>query len=66
MDKPTLTVMFRQMPADLLASGVVADEDLFRNVRFGTLDEALKYMQNRYQSAYKVILNIPSNVKRNP
>jgi hypothetical protein len=57
--------MFRQTPAGLLGSGVVEDDDLFRNTLFASLDEALRYMQSRYQTAYKVILNIPSNVKRN-
>ncbi len=62
--RPILTVMFKQVGDILTASGVSEDVDLFRNVGFASLDEALRYITKRLKPQYQVICNVPSNVRR--
>jgi hypothetical protein len=66
MTKPVLTVTLRHTIAGLLGSGVSEDEDIFRNVYFASLNEATTYLQRRYQHMYRLVLNLPPTVERNP
>jgi hypothetical protein len=63
--KPVLTVLIYQQPSGGISlSGVCEDVDIFRNGHFTSLNEALQYLNAHYHNRYKVVLNIPPNVKR--
>jgi hypothetical protein len=62
--RPVLTVMLTQGEQNVRAHGVCADETIFRDACFLDLNDALRYFQSKYNSVYKVVLNIPPTVKR--
>jgi len=60
-----LTALFTQSPnGDVLVRGICEDETIFSNLAFKTLTEALQYMQRRYNTEFRVVANIPGNVRR--
>jgi hypothetical protein len=63
--KPTLTILLTQTINGIMASGVHEDADLFRNVWYGSdFYGILRLLEAKYGHDYRVILNIPHNVKR--
>lgn len=64
MNKRILTVMLNRLDGEVIASAVCEDEDVFRNVSFASMEEATRYLYRQYKNKYRVILNIPPNVRR--
>jgi len=62
--KPVLTVLLVQSERVILASGVHEDTDVIRNAHFDSLGDALQYIERRFQSTYRIVLNIPPNIRR--
>lgn len=66
MSKPVLTVMLTQLERGLMASAVCQDVDVMRNAHFDRFNEALQYFERRFNNDFRVVLNIPPNVRRTP
>jgi hypothetical protein len=62
--KPVLTVLLVQSERVILASGVHEDTDVIRNAHFDSLNDALQYIERRFQPTYRIVLNIPKNIRR--
>jgi len=64
--RPVLTVMLTQHEQNVKASGVCEDVTIFSDACFLDLNDAMRYFQSKYNSVYRVVLNIPPSVRRTP
>jgi hypothetical protein len=62
--KPLTALCTQALNGDVLVRGIVEDETLFSNMVFKTLTEALHYLKRRYNTEYRVVINLPGNVRR--
>lgn len=64
LPKPHLCAMMRQERDGLYVSAVSQDVDVFRDLWFIDLNDALRYLEAHFHRLYKVTVNIPANVRR--
>lgn len=64
--RPALTVNLIRAGNDIIARGIAQDETLFEHVHFASLQESYTYLKDKFNTQYKVILNVHPSCRELP